>query len=91
MSETPEDDFNPSHTFTHPYSDSEVLRNYLVEKAEIKESEFRIRVTTAELQLKLTENPERIDQKKLTEINDCFKEAERKRKQVSRGGLPKVV
>ncbi|KAK8086399.1 hypothetical protein PG994_001373 [Apiospora phragmitis] len=80
--------FKATHKFPHPYANAEVLRKYLTDTAGLKESQFRIRAITGELQLMLmlTDDTKKIDQDAIIEQ---FREAERQRKEAATKGLPK--
>ncbi|KAK7949038.1 uncharacterized protein PG986_009924 [Apiospora aurea] len=72
--------FEPTHVFTHPYAKPRVLRKYLIEKAKMKPSQFRIQSPNNKVQLMILDPSQKIEQKQREEIIAEFVEAERKRK-----------
>ncbi|KAK6825782.1 hypothetical protein PG995_014638 [Apiospora arundinis] len=74
-------EFKPTHTFTEGYLKPDLLREYLIKKAGLKANEFRCKATAGKIDLMLIKKDPNFNNTHKEKIEECFREAERKRKQ----------
>ncbi|KAK8863009.1 hypothetical protein PGQ11_009244 [Apiospora arundinis] len=82
--------FEATHTFTHPYSDPDVLKRYLIGTKHLTERQFRIKPNTRELLLRLEDNNVTLSDEEKAQIIELFKKAEEERKaEAAKNGMKK--